>query len=304
LSDFENKKNVTKKEVIFSAGGLFFKGPFLKKICDVEGVINCCHGGVGENGDLSSFFEVNGIKVTSANSLSSHIAMDKNFCKQILRDIVPTIKGIEVTPKNFLEAVEQIKTEFSDSIIVKPNALGSSIGVKACTKENLTDQIKAIFELNDTALVEERVENIREFNQACYKKDENLVLSAIEEPKAKNHILTFADKYENSSKGKGTDRTIPAKISADLENQIIDYTQKIYSTLKMNGVARIDYIFDADTNQLYFNEINTIPGSMAFYLYEPVSIDYITLIEDLISNSADVKKFSYLDTGVLSKKLL
>ena len=131
---------------------------------------------------------------------------------------------------------------------------------------------------------------------------EGLVLSAIEQPLTKSDFLTFEDKYQGSNKSKGRDRIIPAEISPELENQIIDYTSAIYTKLNMNGVVRIDYIFDKSTNTLYFNEINTIPGSMAFYLYEPLGIDYMTLIEQLVENSENIKKFTYLDTQILKDK--
>ena len=128
------------------------------------------------------------------------------------------------------------------------------------------------------------------------------MLSAIEHPISKHEFLTFEDKYKTRSKAKGSDREIPANISPELEEQIIDYTSKIYEKLNMNGVVRIDYILDKATNTLYFNEINTIPGSMAFYLYEPLGIDYITLVENLIENAEDIKKFAYFNTQILIDK--
>ena len=298
-----SKKNLLKlKEVFFCNGAVYLKGVFNKKLFDVECVINCCHGGVGENGDLYAFLNLNGIKCSSANTLASKIAMNKSLCKETVKDVIPTIKGLEITKQNFNEVVEIIKTEFKDELIVKPNSLGSSIGVKACNKENFTEQVNAIFEMQDTALVEERVVSLVEYNQACFIDDGELVLSAIEQPLTKNNFLTFEDKYQNKSKGKGTDRIIPAKINKKLEKKISDYTKQIYSKLNMSGVVRIDYIFDLDSNQLYFNEINTIPGSMAFYLYEPMGIDYITLIEKIVKNAEEIKKFTYLDTQILQNK--
>ena len=301
---FNNKKNLKLKEVILYDGAIYLKGMFFKKYCDIDCVINCCHGGIGENGDLYSFLQVNKIKCTSANGLASQVAMSKNLTKQVVKDCVPTIKGKLVTKNNFDEAVEEINTSFSNNLIVKPNSLGSSIGVKVCNKENFIEQIQAIFELNDDALVEERVVEIEEYNQACYKTKDGLVLSVIEHPISKHQFLTFEDKYQTKSKTKGSDREIPANISAELEEQIIIYTSKIYEILKISGVVRIDYIYDKANNKLYFNEINTIPGSMAFYLYEPLGIDYITLIEQIVDNAEDIKKFAYIDTQILKDKTL
>ena len=130
-----------------------------------------------------------------------------------------------------------------------------------------------------------------------------LILSAIEEPILRSKILSFDDKYMLNAKAKGGDRIIPADISEELGERISMYTKRIYSELGLNGVVRIDYIYDKATGILYFNEVNTIPGSMAFYLYESIGVDYISLIEDLIASARDIKKYSYFSTGVLSKKL-
>ena len=299
---FNNKTEIKLKEVFFNNGSIFYKGLFLKKVCDIDCVINCCHGGVGENGDLAGFFSVLGIKCTSANALASHIAMDKNLAKNILKEIVPTIKGTLITKNNKDEQIEFVKNNFSNSLIVKPNSLGSSIGVKACTKEDFANQVDAIFEMQDSVLVEERIVNISEYNQACYKTVDGLKLSLIEQPLTKSEFLTFDDKYKNLTKAKGTDRIVPANISSELQDLISKYTAQIYEKLNMSGVVRIDYIYDNDSKMLYFNEINTIPGSMAFYLYEPLGIDYISLISDIIDNVEDVKKFTYFDTQILKDK--
>ena len=299
---FENKDNLKLKEIYFFNNALFYKGVINKKICDIDCVINCCHGGVGENGDLSAFFSVLGIRYTNANCLASHIAMDKNLCKRLVCKIVPTIKGYKVTKSNFEKLTNVIDKKFSNNIIVKPNSLGSSIGVKVCNKEDYKNQVKAVFEMFDDALVEEQIVNLTEYNQACFKTEQGLVLSAIENPITKSGYLTFDDKYKNQTKTKGADRIIPAQISAELEEQIIDYTSKIYKALNMNGVVRIDYIFDLKNNKLYFNEINTIPGSMAFYLYEPVGIDYISLVKQLMENATKPQQFKYFDTNILHNK--
>ncbi len=302
VSFFQNKNEINLKEVYFSNNSIFQCGLLRKKICEIYCVVNCCHGGIGENGDLAGFFATLGIKCTSANALSSHIAMDKSLTKELVKNIVPTIKGVKVTKQNLKQAKHKIGKRLSNGLIVKPNSLGSSIGVKVCNKQNYLEQVNAIFEMQDSALVEERIVNIKEYNQACFRTNEGLVLSAIEQPLTKSNFLTFEDKYQGGGKEKGRDRIVPAEITPELENQIIEYTSAIYEKLNMNGVVRIDYIFDSDKNKLYFNEINTIPGSMAFYLYEPVGIDYVTLISQLIENAPDIKKFTYFDTQILKDK--
>ena len=302
VKEFSKKANKKFKQVYVLGDGVYVKKFGLKFLFNIECVINCCHGGVGENGDLSGFFAVNGVKFTNAGSLPSHIAMDKNLCKQIVGNEIPKIKGILVKKSNFNEKINEINENFSNFLIIKPNSLGSSIGVKCCDKSDFKSQIEAIFEMGDDVLVEERVCDIQEYNQACFMDNGKLILSAIENPITKSDFLTFKDKYENNNKTKGLDRIIPAKISKELEKKINEYTQKIYTSLNLNGVVRVDYIFDKEANILYFNEVNTIPGSMAFYLYEPIGIDYITLIDKLVENATMPKKYQIFETDILTKK--
>ena len=302
LKSFENKKNINLKEVFFSQSAVYLKGVINKKLFDVGCVINCCHGGVGENGDLKAFFNLNKIKCSSTSVVSAHITMDKTLTKKIVSDIAKTVKGLQVFKHDFDVKCEQIDSSFSNNLIVKPNGLGSSIGVKVCDKNNYRQQIKAIFEMNDSALVEERVVDIVEYNQACMLDDDKLLLSAIEQPTKKSDFLSFEDKYNSQSKGKGRDRIIPANIPIKLEQEISKLTRKIYEHLNLEGVVRIDYIYDKKSKLLYFNEVNTVPGSMAFYLYEAVGIDYLTLINKLIENTKECSDYAYFETDVLKNK--
>lgn len=302
IHSFYKKNLLNLKEVYISNGAVYSKGLLNKKLFDIDCAINCCHGGIGENGDLFSYLAVNNVKCTSANALSSQIAMDKSLTKQVLNGIVPTIKGVKVTKNNYKVAIEEIEKDMPKKLIVKPNSLGSSIGVKACNKQNFTEQINAIFEMNDSTLVEEQITDLVEYNQACFIDNGQLVLSAIEQPLTKGEFLTFSDKYEHKQKSKGADRVIPAKISKTLKAEIEENTKKVYTHLNLSGVVRIDYIYDKANKKLYFNEVNTIPGSMAYYLYEPIGIDYITLIEKLIANAEPIKKLAYFDTQILKDK--
>ena len=296
---YSDKKKIKLPQIIFYNGAVY-KKRFFKKLFDVDLIINCCHGGVGENGDLSAFFEVNNIRYTNANPLSSHIAMNKSLAKSLLKDELNVVEGILVTKENINLAIEEIKNNLSNDLIVKPNSLGSSIGVKACNKENFTEQIEAIFEMQDDALVENRVTNMIELNQACVSTKDGLILSAIEQPLSNHGFLTFEDKYLDG-KTKGKDRIIPAKIDEKLKEKIDERTKHIYKKLNFSGIVRIDYIYDLDNFTLYFNEANTIPGSMAFYLFEPIGIDYISLIDLLINNEKQTKKYLYFNTDILNK---
>ncbi len=300
ISFFTNKQNITLPEIIINSNSIYKKGFINKKLFDIDCVINCCHGGVGENGNLAAFFEINNILYTSSNPLSSKIAMDKNLAKTMLKEIVPTIKSVFLTEQNKEHAIKTIEKTLGKDLIVKPNSLGSSIGVKVCNKKDYIQQAEAIFLMHDDVLVEEQITNLIEYNQACIKDGEKLILSAIESPLTNNNFLTFDDKYLNNQKGK--DRVVGANINDELAKKINTYTTSIYKKLNFNGVVRIDYILDKTTNKLYFNEANTIPGSMAYYLFEPVGIDYIGLVEILIKNATQPKQYTYFNSDILSNK--
>ena len=302
LKSFSNKQKINLKEVYFLQSAVYEKGFINKKLFDVDCVINCCHGGVGENGDLKAFFNLNKIKCSSTNVISAHITMDKDLTKKLVSEVVRTVKGLQVFESDFNLKCGQIDSTFSNNLIVKPNGLGSSIGVKVCDKNNYKQQIEAIFKMNDSALVEERIVDIVEYNQACMIDRGELLLSAIEQPTIKSDFLSFDDKYNSQSKGKGGDRIIPAKVPLKLEQEINELTKKIYSHLNLEGVVRIDYIYDKKSKKLYFNEVNTVPGSMAFYLYEAVGIDYLTLIDKIICNTKECGDYEYFETDILQNK--
>lgn len=299
ISDYKDKSKLKLTEVIFHDGAVY-KKRFFKKLFDVDLVINCCHGGAGENGDLSALFEINNIAYTNSNPTSSHIAMDKNLAKTLVCNKVDIVTGVKVTKENINKTISEIQQHFSNDLIVKPNSLGSSIGVKACNKENFRDQIEAIFEMDDSALVENRIINMIELNQACIKTESGLLLSVIEQPISNHEFLTFDDKYIHG-KSKIKDRIIPANLPKELNEKINSTTKYVYEKLDFNGVVRIDYIYDLDSKILYFNEANTIPGSMSFYLFEPLGIDYISLVELLIKNAKQPDKYKYFNTNILNQ---
>lgn len=287
-------------EILISDNSVYRKGLFLKKLFDISVMVNCCHGGVGEDGGLAAFCQINNTKLTSSFCLQASITMNKHMTKLALDGRVPTVPGVLL--KRYMDNsadFEDVKN-LGDDLIVKPNSLGSSIGVNPATNLDYQSRVEEVFALNDDCLIEKRIVNLVEYNQACFKSNGELILSEVEQPLSKSEILSFEDKYIRDGKTKCKDRIIAPKITKALYEKICNYTKVVYDTLDLNGVVRIDYIYDKDTKKLYFNEVNTVPGSLAFYLYEPIGIDYITLVENLINN-ANLKKYCYLDTGLLKK---
>lgn len=285
--------------------------PFSKKH-KLDCMFPIVHGKGVEDGSLSGYLNMLGIPYPSAGILPSAIAQDKIITKHILKKLaIPTIRYQEIRDKTDKE-ISKIEKNLAYPLIIKPATLGSSIGIKVANnvselKEALIDALK----YDDKVLVEEKKEKFTEYNCAIYKIGNKLNLSQIEEVRTASPYLTFTDKYEdgglkNTSK---QSRIIPAHLNKIVENQIYEYTKKIYTYLNFKGVIRIDYIYDLNLKKIYVNEINTIPGSLAFYLYEKKNLSYTNLLDDLIKASLidKAKENEYIssfDTNILKIKKL
>ena len=263
--------------------------------------INTLHGGNGESGPLAGFLESYNIPYTSTNVESSVICMNKALAKKIVEDAVPVLQGQSFSSKEIKKNIKNISTLIQEKIglpiIVKPVHLGSSIGIKiAKTTTELELHLLEASHLDTEVLAEKYVSDISEFNCSVRTRNGNIETSAIERPRTQAEILSFSDKYQRGGKKTSggmasLSRELPANISSDLEEKIKDYSTKIYKICKCKGVVRIDFIQDTE-GKIYFNEINPIPGSMAFYLWEILGITFKQQISELIEESIQERKLS------------
>lgn len=260
---------------------------------------------------------------TLSAALSMDKYVMKEYCKSIGVPVIDAIRIDKNDYKNIDKTVEVIEKKFKYPVIIKPINLGSSIGIsKAKNKELLLNALELAFSFSDIVLVEKAIENMREINCAVVGDKFECETSVLEEPFGNDEILSFADKYMSGSKGakgskisvagvKGSKvgasfaspktagaksnsvgakngmtslkRKIPAEIDEASANKIRDYAKMIFKYLGCSGVSRIDFIIDKDTNTIYANEINAIPGSLSYYLFEPLNTDYKTLLDKLIN---------------------
>lgn len=267
------------------------------------------HGSGVEDGSLAGF--VNLLKVPNVCSgvTSSGVAQDKGFCKRLLKSSgVRMCKFIEVTSESYEMKVPKILSTFSFPLIIKPSLLGSSIGINvAYNIDELKKGVTNAFAFGEKVIVEQKLEDFVEYNMACFSFKGGLVTSLVEEVKSGNPYLTFDDKYSDGGlKELGKEnRCVPANITKELEDEIKNYTKVIYKTLGFNGVIRVDYLYDRKSNKLYFNEVNTIPGSLAFYLYKDYSFKELIdiLIKDaLFRYSKNNNLINSFDSNILSVK--
>ncbi len=249
------------------------------------------HGTHGEDGSLQGLFELMNIPYVGCNVTSSAIGMDKIMMKNIVKaSDLPTLNCIWFYSKEWLKErqklIDKIENEFNYPVIIKPASLGSSVGVtRASNREEFEAAVDLAKMFSNRILVEKLIVNLKEVNCSVLGDYENVERSVCEEPLSNTEILTYQDKYvsKSSTKGmSGAKRKIPADISAELSNLIQNLAEQTFLALNCCGVGRIDFLIDKDTNKVYINEINTIPGSLSFYLWEATGKSFTELTTQLI----------------------
>ena len=257
----------------------------------IDAYIIVMHGLNGEDGTLQGLMELINVPYTSTGVAGSALGMDKIMMKQFFQGAgLPVLPGLSFTRSVFSgereSVLNKVEQELGFPVFVKPANLGSSIGVsRADDKESLADSLELAFEYDRRVLVEKGLDRPIELNCSVMGYDNDVEASPIEMPLNNDEFLDFKDKYLASGGSKGMaslHRVLPAPIEDDLKNEIQDMSRTIFRMLDCKGVVRIDYMFDKHSEKLYITEINTIPGSLAFYLWENAGIPYSILIDRMI----------------------
>lgn len=279
LKDIDELKNLNEKRLnrvclLDGDHALYrLKNKKLKKLFDITAVINCTHGGDGENGALAGKINTAGIPLASPPVCPSAICMDKGVTKVALKGL-----KVKTLPYKIMTCgkVDFSGLEFGFPVIVKPVSGGSSIGVgTANDQKELKTALSTAFRYDEKVIVEPLLENFVEINCACYQDGDNgVVVSECERPIASGKALSFDDKYLSGN------REYPANIPTRTANRIKALTKKIYNELGFRGIIRIDF-FLVD-GKIFVNEINSIPGSMAYYLFCSSTTEYGKLLDSLI----------------------
>lgn len=252
------------------------------------------HGTNVEDGNLQGYLHTLGIPYVGCDVISSAVGMDKYVMKTILKDNdIPVLDCVLVFSndydKNPDELVEKIENSTPYPVIVKPINLGSSVGIsKASNRSELLESLETAFLFSQKILVEKAVQNLKEINCSVLGDYEFAESSECEEPVNSDDILSFEDKYIGSSKDGGSKgmatlkRKIPADITQEQREYIRGLAVKAFRVLGCSGVSRIDFMMDEVSGEIWLNEINTIPGSLSFYLWEPVGMKYTNLLDRMI----------------------
>ena len=251
------------------------------------------HGTNVEDGVLAGYIEMLGLPYVGCDVASSALGMDKYAMKAVFADAgIPVLPAKLYTSSDYTDAdalMERIEGEFTYPVIVKPVNLGSSIGISvARDRAGLAKSLDTAFSFAEIVLVERAITNLREINCAVLGDRFEAEASECEEPITGDEILSFTDKYVSGAKDGGAKgmasvkRKIPAPLTENQREEIRALAVKAFKTLGASGVARIDFMIDGDENKLYLNEINTIPGSLSFYLWEPLGVSYKELLNRMV----------------------
>ena len=266
-----------------------FGSPIVTKL-DV--VIPVLHGSNGEDGIFEGVLESIGIPFAGCDTLSSANGMDKITMKMILQACgVPVVDYVWFTDKEWFdkrqEVMDRIESTLGYPVIVKPANLGSSVGIgRAADRERLVQCVNDAVTYSSRIIVEHMVDNLKEINCSVLGDCDEYQTSVCEEPIKSGEILSYEDKYMGGSKGakgmQASAKRIPADLPEATSERIRFLAGETFRVLSCHGVSRVDVIMDEDNGEIYVNEINTIPGSLSFYLWEASGIPFAELMDRLV----------------------
>ena len=274
------------------------------------------HGTNVEDGTLMGMLEMLGVAYAGCDLTSSAVGMDKYLMKAALKQAgLPVLDAVVLGAREYLldpaAGCARVEEAVAYPVIVKPVNLGSSVGISyAADREALEAAIDTAFGFASRVLVEPAVQNLREINCAVLGDADEAKASVCEEPVSSHEILDFSDKYLNnadSAKSAGMSslkRRLPAELPEGMTERVQELAVRTFQALGCGGVARIDFLNNRETGELWVNEINTIPGSLAFYLWEAAGLPFAKMLDKLIElafkrkRERDALTFTY-ETNIL-----
>lgn len=323
--DFDTLKRYAKKVTLVKTNDGFVlqkvDGLFRKNVDTIDVAFPIVHGKGAEDGSLAGYLDMVGIPYVGPKMLGAALGQDKVVMKQVMKDSgIPIPEYVWFYDTEYLEdsnsIIKKIK-EIGLPVIVKPANLGSSVGITvAKTEKDLDKAINEAIKYDNKIVVEKMVENLLEVNCAVLGNHEYAETSAIAEMITNNDFLTYEDKYigsgkkgakkgVNNGKMSNSDMRIPANLDKKVEDKVREYSLQTFKALNLRGVARIDFLINKKTNDVYVNEPNTIPGSLSFYMWKSLGKDYKSLLDEMITISIkdyknEAKKTTSFESNILS----
>lgn len=297
----DNQMVVGSRKIDDYISGKADKAKIFSKWKKLDCVVNCCHGGAGEDGTLTAVMQFYQLPITSCNAVSAWLQQSKIATREIL-----TSAGFEQPKFEIIDNLDISKIELPLPVVVKPDLQGSSIGVNiARTKAELASAVDVALGLGERVIVEEYVANMREVNVAVMRENGRVITSALELVGG-DKFFSFDEKYFNAESGfvKKTGKSPDDEFLAEIETKVKKIAESVYQLFNSTGVVRCDFMISGE--HIILNEINTVPGFMAYHLWLKAGVPYGVVIDNLIQNALQRhrKKQSYLthfDSKILQK---
>ena len=296
ISFYRNPNYSILSRVSFVPGesAVYLKRKKRQKKVEVYCAINCMHGRGGEDGALVGLLRSSQMPFVSPDIFASAAAIDKDFTKIMLSGLsIKALPYLRIKRGDFFKRSDAFLRfaikKLGLPMIIKPARLGSSIGIKKVNNvEEAFSSLCEAFNYDDKVICEPFLPNARDLNCAVYELNGKVITSKVEEALRKNDILSFSDKYGNGEKTVGSDRRYPTDLSESLQNEIRGISRKIYRRLDFSSIVRFDFLLCGDA--LYLNEINAVPGSMAYYFFCDKFEQFKNLISALIEDGVERKR--------------
>ena len=286
-TDFVNNPKNFKKELQITLGKTNYFSHKRTKL-DFDVFVNSCHGGPGEDGTLQGFLELMDVKYTGPNLTTAQVCMDKYAFYSVMKaNNLPVLDKFRV--------IDGSSIDFDGPYVLKPQFGGSSIGVEVVRDYETALKIVSSSDLyNQGALIEKYIENaddlligVRNYPKFNY--------SEIEKPIRNSNLFSYEDKYLNNGGLEGSKRELPAEISENIKSKILNYVQEINKIIPSRGIVRYDFLKTGE--EVYINEINTIPGSHALYLWKNLNVSKYELLNDIVQEAINDKSSQWSTQG-------
>lgn len=300
------------------------KGLFTKDLGTLDVIVPVMHGTNGEDGTIQGYLEMLKVPYAGCDVIAAAVGQDKAIMKNILENSgLPLCPWFWIYGHEFADQRQAVLERVHDlgyPVVLKPACLGSSVGITiAHSDAELIAGIEDARQYDNKIVIEQMVKNLREINCSVLGSCFDCRASVLEEVGRQDEIMSYKDKYLGSSSSKGSKapvkgdgqgmasaaRIVPAPLDAETTEKIQQLALQTFKVLGASGVSRIDFMMNGETGDIYVNEINTIPGSLAYYLWEAAGVSFTELMDTLINQAIDRQRrrekmiFSY-STNLLS----
>lgn len=320
--DMSLLKKYAKKVVLYNRNGEYVlqsTGMWKRILNTIDIAFPIVHGNNAEDGTLVGYLKTTGIPTVGSGVLGSALGQDKIVMKQVFEASgLPIADYTWFYDSEYLVHKDQIFKDVKNigyPVLVKPASLGSSVGIEYVKQEfDLDKAIREAMKYDSKIIIERAIEDLLEVNCSVLGNYEFQKTSAIEEVMGTDEFLSYRDKYLGGGKGKiggkskgmaSTNRIVPARISPEMAAKVEELAKNVFKALNLTGVCRVDFLIDKKKGKVYVNEPNTIPGSLSFYLWEPIGKPYRELLDEMITLAIKdyknkEKKITSFETNILS----